>query len=124
MSGKTRGDLLADLATAINELTEPRHHTEYLIKTVTTEVPSTDGRRRKGKAMLLMAAAVGIAILSGLRLIVGTLLAFGTQVFAAATGVFASVEMWRTHGDTELLWLAIVWLAVIYLEVANRRDRR
>ncbi len=46
---KTRGDLLADLAAAVNELTEPRHHTEYLIKTVTETVDANGGRRRKAR---------------------------------------------------------------------------
>lgn len=47
MSDETRGSLLADLAGAVNELVEPRTHTEYVETTVTEEVPA--GRRRKSK---------------------------------------------------------------------------
>lgn len=43
---KTRGDLLADLAAAVNELVEPRHHTEFLIKTVTEPVEQSHGRKK------------------------------------------------------------------------------
>lgn len=46
---RTRPQLLTDLADAVTELVEPRHHTEYLIKTVTTSVDANGGRRRKAK---------------------------------------------------------------------------
>lgn len=41
----TRGDLLADLAAAINELTEPRHHVEKYDRTAI--IPIDTGARRK-----------------------------------------------------------------------------
>jgi hypothetical protein len=44
---RTRGDLLADLAASINELTERRHHTEHVIRNVTLEVDT--GRRKKAR---------------------------------------------------------------------------
>lgn len=43
----TRAELRADLADAVRELTEPRHHVEYLERSVTEVID--DGRRRKGK---------------------------------------------------------------------------
>lgn len=46
---KTRAELLADLADAVNELVEPRHHTEMLIKTVIESIDVNGGRRRKAK---------------------------------------------------------------------------
>jgi hypothetical protein len=46
---RTRPELLADLADAINELVEPRHHTEMLIKTVIESIDANGGRRRKAK---------------------------------------------------------------------------
>lgn len=43
---RTRGAMLADLADAVNELVEPRHHTEYFEQNVTDTTTTRRGRTR------------------------------------------------------------------------------
>lgn len=45
----TRGDLLTDLADAINELVDPRDNVEYVEVNITEARPSANGRRKKAK---------------------------------------------------------------------------
>lgn len=46
MSDETRGEMLADLAAAINELVEPRHHVEMLEASVTATIVTRSGKTR------------------------------------------------------------------------------
>jgi hypothetical protein len=46
MTNNSRADNLTDLADAVRQLTQPRHHVEYLEETVTEERATSNGRRK------------------------------------------------------------------------------
>lgn len=58
MSEPTRGMLLADLADAINQLLEPRSHSEYVERTITDTVVRRNGKIRQRTRKVRVAHAV------------------------------------------------------------------